>query len=288
MPTLDTSILVRNPDLVRSDMVVRTTVGDVRDASVLRAALVGVDTVVHAANYIGSDPALCESVNVGGTATLVSAAAAAGVSDLIYVSTTGVYRPGTTRGAREGTLFEAPVSALSTSRLAAERLVLDAGGMVLRPHLVYGTGDRWVVPGLLRLVQSMGSLIENGTARVSVIHVDDLAAAIGALVDAGLDRAAGRVLHAANLAPASVHGMVTETMGALGLDAPQSSVSLVEARHLTTPLGITAHQLGMIAQDRWYDSAALWNQLGTPSPTGFGLNAADIRWYASRLSTPSL
>jgi len=54
------------------------------------------------------------------------------------------------RGASEAGTRVAPATPVSRSRVAAEDAVLDAGGMVLRPMFVYGTGDTRFLPALAR------------------------------------------------------------------------------------------------------------------------------------------
>ncbi|MFC5877345.1 hypothetical protein ACFP74_07335, partial [Streptomyces virginiae] len=67
---------------------------------------------------------------------------------IVHLSTCAVYGPRPHRGAYVGELAPAPVSPASSSRLAGEASVLDAGGLVLRAGLVLGRGDGWVVPAL--------------------------------------------------------------------------------------------------------------------------------------------
>jgi nucleoside-diphosphate-sugar epimerase len=67
--------------------------GDVRDPAATRRLLDGVDTLVHAAAALpirGSSREI-RSVNVDGTATLLAAAAEAGVRRVVHISTTAVY-----------------------------------------------------------------------------------------------------------------------------------------------------------------------------------------------------
>src|SRR4051795_10593971 len=67
--------------------------GDVRDPDQVRALVAGADVVVHAAAAlpIQASRDSIRSVNVGGTATLLAAAAEAGVKRHVLVSSTAVY-----------------------------------------------------------------------------------------------------------------------------------------------------------------------------------------------------
>ncbi|MCB0794356.1 MAG: SDR family NAD(P)-dependent oxidoreductase [Flavobacteriales bacterium] len=80
---------------------------DIRDASALRAALEGIDRVVHLA-ALGSvprsiaDPLASESVNLTGTLQLFTEARAAGVERVVYASSSSVYGDSASLPKREG------------------------------------------------------------------------------------------------------------------------------------------------------------------------------------------
>jgi len=70
--------------------------GDVRDREARKAALAGVDAVVHLAAIVGDpacgrDPELSNAVNVEGTAHLVAEAREAGVERFLFASTCSNY-----------------------------------------------------------------------------------------------------------------------------------------------------------------------------------------------------
>lgn len=73
-----------------------SVIGDARDAEAIRAALDGVDGVVHAAAWHGihlrdHPPSDFWSLNVDGTFVLYEAALAAGIPRVVLASTMGVY-----------------------------------------------------------------------------------------------------------------------------------------------------------------------------------------------------
>lgn len=74
----------------------RVDLGSDRSAAELRRALAGVDVVVHLAIAFQPmrDREYLRSVNVGGTERVLSAAADAGVSHIVHLSSGGVYAPG--------------------------------------------------------------------------------------------------------------------------------------------------------------------------------------------------
>src|SRR5262249_22225969 len=67
--------------------------GDVRSLDDVRAARAGVDVVFHCAAQvpIAQDWALCRSVNIEGTETVLRAAAAAGVRKVVHLSSSAIF-----------------------------------------------------------------------------------------------------------------------------------------------------------------------------------------------------
>ena len=126
-------------------------VGDVGPDTNWRAALEGIDVVIHLAarahilRETAKDPrSEFMRVNADGTATLAAAAAAAGVRRLIYVSSVGVL--GNVSGDSPFTALSTPRphNAYAESKLAGEVAARSAGAhlevVVLRVPLVYGSG----------------------------------------------------------------------------------------------------------------------------------------------------
>ncbi|GLZ32271.1 hypothetical protein Lesp02_44590 [Lentzea sp. NBRC 105346] len=229
--------------------------GDLTDPASLHGLCDGRDTLLHLASQIGGDFETCHEVNTIGTANLLAEADRAGIGRVIYLSTAAVYRDGVHRGADVGDLELDPSSPTSRTRLAAERLVLAAGGVVLRPHLIYGPGDRWVVPGLLGLLEHLGTWVNDGAAQSSVIHVHDLARAIAALARLS-DLPRGEVLHANHPSPVTIRQLVE----AFASDLPERSMTLAEALDLLGPAW--ARRLSLIGNDHWYLSSRLWQITG--------------------------
>ncbi|WP_341722316.1 NAD-dependent epimerase/dehydratase family protein [Streptomyces rimosus] len=148
---------------------------DLADPASLRGLCEGADVLLHLASDIGRDAEHCELVNVLGTAALVDEAVRAGVGRIVHLSTAAVYGAGPHSGLDVDEIPPAPVSAASRTRLAAEQPVLAAGGTVLRPGLVLGAGDRWVVPALAELLGRVPARWDGGRGLLSVVAVEDLA-----------------------------------------------------------------------------------------------------------------
>ncbi|MFI8106748.1 NAD-dependent epimerase/dehydratase family protein [Streptomyces sp. NPDC086023] len=275
---------------------VETVTGDLSDPASLRGVCEGVTTVLHLAARIGGDEAGCRAVNTEGTRALLAEARAAGVRRVVQLGTAAVYADGAHRGAAEGELAEAPVSATSVTRLAGERLVLAAGGTVLRPHLVYGRGDTWMIPALVGLMCRLPYWVDGGSARLSMISAPALA---GALAELALrpeltDRLAGQVLHASHPEPVRARELVETVARALGLPVPDGELTGDQALELLGAADDPAvrRRLSLLTVDHWYDSSRLWGLLEAGPGPGFTTAfAAAAAWYAGlgavRRSLPS-
>jgi dihydroflavonol-4-reductase len=129
---------------------VRDARADLLDPAALERALEGCDAVVHVAALYSYDahPKLIERVNVEGTRNLLEAAARKGVHRVIHTSTAGTCGPVRGRPATEED--EPPPWELAVpykrTKLAAERLALDAGAVVVNPTTPVGEGDRKPTP----------------------------------------------------------------------------------------------------------------------------------------------
>ncbi|MER7403282.1 NAD-dependent epimerase/dehydratase family protein [Streptomyces sp. NPDC000070] len=256
--------------------------GDLGDPPSLRGSCAGTDVLVHCATRVGGDAGTVEAVNDLGTRALVEEAVRAGVRRIVYVSTAAVYGRGPFRGVRPGEVPISPASVTSRTRAAAERHVLDAGGLVLRPHLVYGEGDRWVVPGLVWLLGELSATLTGCEALQSMIDVDALGRAV---VAAALSPAHDGGVHHVNH-PEPV--MAPDLLGAAGtlLGEPGGGGAVDVATALDRAAGkpLVLHHLGMLTVDHWFVDDAFWKNLDCSPGEGF---AAEFRraapWYRSFL-----
>lgn len=259
--------------------------GDLGDPASLHGVCDGVDTVLHLASLIGGDPEACHRVNTLGTGTLLAEAARAGVGRIIQLSTTAVYQDRPHRYAREDQLPLEPGSVTSRTRQEAERQVLAAGGTVVRPHLVYGAGDSWVVPAVVDLMARLPHWIDGGRARVSMIAVDDLARALAALALTPGEPAGAQVYHACHPEPVLVRDLITLVSEQLGVPLPAGDVTLERAAEL---LGGAqwARRLSLLAVDHWYESSRLWRRTGCEPGPGLAVRfAAHAPWYRTALAS---
>ncbi|MGW4333382.1 NAD-dependent epimerase/dehydratase family protein [Rhodococcus koreensis] len=234
---------------------------DLTDPVSLRRALTGADVVIHAASYTGSDPAHCTAVNVDGTGNLLAAAARNG-SRVLYVSTIGVYGAGPHSGIGEFDATPAPVSALSASRLTAEHRVLASGGCVVRPGFVHGPGDRWFVPGFIRILETLGAWVDEGRSRISVVAVTDLARILATLA-AQAPAHSGDVFHACHPDPVTARELGRALADSGRFRLPDNSLTFDDAVTAGTRHGLTERHLDLIGRDHWYDPTRLLTATGT-------------------------
>ncbi|MEU1868063.1 NAD-dependent epimerase/dehydratase family protein [Streptomyces gardneri] len=271
--------------------VTETVTGDLRDADSLRRACEGVDVLIHCASAIGADEERARSVNDEGTRTLVDAAVRAGVTRIVSLSTASVHGRGPFRAAAPGTLPLAPGSATSRTRAAGERHVMEAGGAVLRPHLVYGAGDRQLIPGLIRLLELLPGPLDAGASLHSLIDVDSLAGALlGAAFSPRTEAGAYYVNHPEPVPVAELLAPCEELLAGQAGQAGQTgrsraaAVDLAEAYELLAGHPFGRHHLAMLATDHWFADDRPWGELACDPGPGFTAGfAAHTRWYRNLL-----
>ena len=120
--------------------------GDLSDAIDSRAALEGVDHIVHLAGLAhagpGLDEALYDRINTQATQELATAAQAVGVKRFVYLSSIKALTSAFDGPPLRDSDVPAPDDAYGRSKLAAEQALagLDLDWVSLRPVLVYGPG----------------------------------------------------------------------------------------------------------------------------------------------------
>lgn len=158
--------------------------GDLHDPAALAAGCAGAETVFHVAGRVGVWGPREEffHVNVEGTRHVLAAARAARVPRLVYTSSPSVvFNGGDLAGVDEcAPLCARAPCAYPTSKAAAERLVSEANSrelatVALRPHLVWGPGDRNVVPRVLALARKNKlKIVGAGRNLVDCTHITNV------------------------------------------------------------------------------------------------------------------
>ena len=164
--------LVRKPQPPRAG--VEWIEGDLDDTAALTRLVDRADAVIHIAGVVNAvDAAGFASGNVAGTLNLVTAAMLAGTPRFVQVSSLAAREP--------------QLSAYGASKLKGEKVVMASplDWTVVRPPAVYGPRDRDQLD-LFRFAKA-GVVPLPPRGRMAVIHVDDLARLLLALVPGGED-----------------------------------------------------------------------------------------------------
>ena len=215
---------LRTPGILPVETV---TVGEIGPDTEWKAALEGVDTIVHLAGrahvmrHEADALAQFRRVNAAGTAQLAAQAEAAGVRRFVLVSSVKAAADTSTKALVE-TDQAVPGTHYGVSKLEGEAaLRANAKSMetvILRPPLVYGPGVAANFRALLRLVES-GLPLPLGAVRNrrSLIARDNLVDAIFTALSA--PKAAGGIFYVSDGAPLSTLALITGLAKALGKPA---------------------------------------------------------------------
>jgi nucleoside-diphosphate-sugar epimerase len=187
-------------------------VADIRDDEARRAALEGVDEVVHLAAIVGDpacalDPERSHDVNVNATKSLLADARAAGVEKLVFASTCSNYgrmEDPTVPVTEDGVL--APVSLYAEQKVGMEKAILSDEFAELQPTClrfatVYGAAQRMrfdlTVNEFTRDVWADRDLEVFGEQFWRpYIHVADAGRAVRAVLEAPREQTASEVFNA--------------------------------------------------------------------------------------------
>ncbi len=238
------------PDCPVADVDYRRV--DITDRVKVAEVCRGVDTIIHNASVVhtkNNKKDFVWAVNLGGTENMLAGAQAHGASRFVYISSGSVVYEGRDIENGDETL---PYSSISQapyadSKIAAEKHVLAENGTAgvatcaLRPHVVFGPGDRRFMPALLKQARS-GRLrvqIGRGVWLSDYTYVSNLIDAIlladEALGRDGLDSvAAGQAYFITNGEPMPFWDFVRKVAARLGFPpinyrAPKSLVYAIAA-----------------------------------------------------------
>jgi nucleoside-diphosphate-sugar epimerase len=187
-------------------------VADIRDDDARRAALEGVDEVVHLAAIVGDpacalDPERSKEVNVGATKSLLQDALAGGVEKLVFASTCSNYgrmEDPTVPITEDGEL--SPVSLYAEQKVGMEQAILSDEFTGLQPTClrfatVYGAAPRMRFD--LTVNEFTRDLWADRDLEVfgeqfwrPYIHVADAARAVRTVLEAPREKTAGEVFNA--------------------------------------------------------------------------------------------
>jgi UDP-glucose 4-epimerase len=195
--------------------------GDLAGPIDWRAALEGVDHVVHMAGLAHAGPGLNEAlyrrINTEATLALSDAAQAAGVGRFVFLSSVKALNGAFDGPALTDADAPAPDDAYGRSKRAAEQglAARDLDWVALRPALVYGPGVKANMAALMRLARLPVPLPLGGLAAPrSLLAVENLASAILFALSPGCP--ARRCYLVADPEPISVAGIVAALRAGAG------------------------------------------------------------------------
>jgi 2-alkyl-3-oxoalkanoate reductase len=281
--------------------------GDVRDRDAMRRAVDGVDIVFHAAARVAPWGPADEfrSINIGGTRILLECMRAAGTPRLVHTSTPSVVGYETDIENGDGGLPRAGrhASVYAATKAQAEERVLAANGpglatVALRPHAVFGPGDRLLLPRLVARARA-GTLIRvgDGRNRVDLTYVDNAAWAhldAGDALTSHAAACAGRAYFVSNDEPVVLWDWIAGVLLALGLPPVRRRVPLRVARALGWTLErtwaglrlpgeppLTRYLASALARSHWYSMDEAKRDLGyrvrIPMAEATGRTIASLR-----------
>ncbi|MER8000393.1 NAD(P)-dependent oxidoreductase [Streptomyces sp. NPDC095613] len=260
---------------------------DLADVGSLEDVVRDVDVLVHLASRVSGDEAVCRVVNHLSTEALMAQAVASGVRRIVHLSTTAVYGPGPHGGPGIDEIAPSPVSPASRTRLEGEKATLASGGTVLRPGLITGAGDRWVVPALDELLGQVPARWNGGRGLMSMVDVGDLARLIVALIVAPgvIPTGAHHASHPAPVRNADLMAELSE-LDILPAALPEWSWQQCLEQLRSRPGGVSERQFALLAGDHWYRDTGIWEAARCPAGPGpLRRLTAAAPWYRSHLTS---
>jgi len=236
-----------------------TVLGDVRDAAVVADACQGVDVVFHVAGVAGiwGPWSYYHGINTLGTCNVVAGCRRHGVGRLVYTSSPSVTFDGS---AQRGVDESAPYARrwlchYPHSKALAEEHVLESNGCdglrtcALRPHLIWGPGDRQLVPRLVERARR-GRLrrVGDGTNRIDMSYVENVAEAHLMAADALQPGSpvAGRAYFISQGEPVNCWQWINQILDLAGLPPVQKKISLAAAWRMGAVLEAACTVLGVL------------------------------------------
>jgi len=256
--------------------------GDVRSRADVLSASRDVDTVFHTAAVIEaltharrSVARTIESINVGGTRNVIGSARESGARRLVYTSSIVASFCMDAAGSDESAPYSTSRDLYTSTKIAAERAVLDANGKsglltcAIRPGGIYGPGERMTYGRLVRALKMGVPLVVfgDGSARLDYVYIDNL-------VDAHL-RAAERLVEGSPVC-GEAYFLSDETP----INAGQFSIELVKHMGLEAPL---VRVPGRVARAVGAAMERIYQVLGVAKPlfTVANVKLCDIDHYFS-------
>lgn len=220
---------------------IRQIQGDVSSLDTMLAASSGCDAIIHTAALAGIWGNLDDfsRTNIGGTMAVLGACELNGIGRLVYTSTPSVVHAGhDIEGGDESLPYATHFkSHYAATKAVAEQRVLEANSarlatVALRPHLIWGPGDRHLLPRILARAKAGKLRFVGPPKKIDTIHIDNAAQVH---LDA-LDRVApgaacaGRAYFVSQDEPITLEDMVNRLLRACGQPPVTQRVSPLVAK----------------------------------------------------------
>lgn len=215
--------------------------GDLVNKDIVLKAAENCDVVFHVAAKAGvwGDYTDYYEANVIATENVISTCEQLGIRCLVYTSTPSVVFDGNNEiGINERAEYPREYfNAYQATKAIAERKVIAANSstlttVALRPHLIWGPGDRHLVPRVIsRAKAGKLKLVGNGQNKVDSCYIDNavLAHILAANEIMGRGRCAGKVYFISNDEPIAIADLLNRILACAGLPAISKSVPPVLA-----------------------------------------------------------
>ena len=261
--------------------------GDLADAEAVSAAAEDRDVVFHAGGKVGLWGAYEDyfAANVTGARNVLRACQERGVGRLVFTAPASVVFDGRDV---EGWSEAAPYpprhdSHYSRTMAQAERMILAANHdrlstVSLRPHLVWGPGDRRLLPGLVARARGGRLFRVGGRGKlVDAIHVDDVVEAhlLAGVQLSPLSEISGKAYFLSAGEPRPIWELVDRLLAAAGLPPVRLTIPLGAATAaaraceaswrvlgLSSEPPLTRALLRRLTRAQWFDVSAAKSELG--------------------------
>jgi len=211
--------------------------GDLEDAASMAAGATGCAVAFHLAAHLGQWGARAdfERGNVEGTRNALEGCRRARVRRFVHCSTEAVLLAGDPLVNVDETAPRRPDSKAHypATKARAEEVVLAANGegfetVVLRPRLVWGTGDTTLLPELLAAVEAgRFAWIGGGRHLTSTTHVENVAEGLVLAAERGRP---GEVYFVTDGDPVVFREFMSQLIAAQGIEPPERAVPAPVAR----------------------------------------------------------
>ena len=300
-------VLARSPEKARplADRGAQVLTGDITDRDAVRAAVDGAEVVYHLAGRLLAPGVPAQEyvrTHVEGTRLLLACCGnGSRPRRFVHCSTTGVLGETGDQPADEMAPIR-PTNVYEATKAEAELAVRDVWrsgfpAVIARPGLVYGPGDRHLLPFFRAVLDRRFRPIGRRPVWLHPIYIDDVT---DALMRCGEhDGAAGECFHLAGRTPVSLADLASAIAGAGGTRLPAGHIPLLAARavalagdrlpaDLRRSAPLTSSRLDFLTHSRMYDVRKAQRLLGFAAATDLRSGtAAAMAWYRRRGLLPA-